>query len=127
MTTEIKPNFKYIFLAHFFIALILGVALLIFPLWFAETIKWPSDELYFTRLTGALMLGFGVGSLLAFRETEWERVELIVLSEITWLLLGIAVNIYGIFAVTQVFMIWVNIILLIGILCAFGWMYLKHK
>ena len=127
MATEIKPNFKYVFLAHFFIALIFGVALLIFPLWFADTINWPSDDLYFTRLTGALMLGFGVGSLLAFRETEWERVELLVISEIMWLLLGIVVNIYGIFAVTQVFMIWANTILLIGILCAFGWMYLKHK
>ena len=127
MATEIKPNFKYIFLAHFFIALIFGVLLLIFPLWFTGIINWPSDELYFTRLTGGLMLGFGLGSLLAFRETEWERVELLVISEIAWLLLGIAVNIYGIIAVTQVFMIWVNTILLIGILGAFGWMYLKHK
>ena len=127
MGTEIKPNYKYIFLGHFIIALIFGVSLLLFPLWFTGIMNWPSEELYFTRLTGALMLGLGVSSLLAFRETDWDRVEIVVISEIVWLVLGVAVNIYGIIAVTQVFMIWANTILMIGMLGAFGWMYLKHK
>ena len=127
MVTEIKPNYKYIFLAHFFIAMIFGVLLLFFPLWFAGIMNWPSEELYFTRLTGALMFGLGVGSILAFRESDWDRVEIVVISEIVWLFLGVGVSIYGLIAVTQVFMAWANTILMIGMFAAFGWMYLKHK
>lgn len=124
---EIKPNFKYIFLGHFFIAIIFGVLLLLFPLWFAGIVNWPSEELYFTRLSGAMFLGLGAGSFLAFRETEWERVKIVVLLEIVWLFLGCVVNIYGIIAITQVFIIWFNTVLQIAMLAAFLFMYLKHK
>ena len=127
MVNEIKPNYKYIFLGHFIIAIIMGVPLLLFPIWFAEIVNWPSEELYFTRLTGALMVGLGVASILAFRETEWERVKIVVQAEIVWLILGVGVNIYGLIVVTQVFMAWVTTILVIGMLGAFGWMYLKHN
>ena len=38
---------------------------------------------------GAMMLGFGITSLLGYRATSWEQVEIIVYGEIIWEILAI--------------------------------------
>ncbi len=127
MVDEIKPNFKYFFLGHFVIAMTYGVLLLLFPRLFGIMANWPYEEFFFTRLSGALMIGFGAGSILAFRETKWERVEIYVLAEIVWLFVGLIVDIYGLIVITLVFMQWVNTLVILGLLGGFVWMYMKHK
>ena len=127
MSDEIKPFLKYTFLGHFVIAVIFGVSLTFFPMAFADFINWPTEDLYFTRLTGALMLGFGMGSILAFRETSWEKVKLIVICEVSWLVIGVGIQIYGIIAVVSNIMSWLNLVLLLGLVGVFGWSYFQQQ
>ncbi len=127
MVEEIKPNFKYFFLGHFVIAILYGGLLVLVPRWFGTIANWPYKEIYFTRLAGSLMIGLGAGSFLAFRETKWERVEIYILAEIVWLFVGFIVNIYGLIAITHVFMQWVNALVTLGLFGGFVWTYLKYK
>ena len=127
MGNEIKPNFKYVFLGHFVIGMTYGLLLSLVPAWFGSMVNWPYEEFYFSRLSGVLMLANSVGSILAFRETEWDKVDIYVKQMIVWFFLGLMVNIYALVAITQVFMMWITALVTLGLLGVFVWMYMKHK
>jgi hypothetical protein len=90
---------KYTFLLHFLVAIIFGVAYFLIPDMFLTAIGWPV-EVASNRVLGALFIGLAVGSLLAFREESFERVEIIVLFEIVLTLVGLIAVIWGMLTVT---------------------------
>jgi hypothetical protein len=64
---------------------------MIFGFWYflsieswADLTGWPFMDPTSGRVMGALMIGFGFASILGFRATSWEQVEIIVLADIVW-------------------------------------------
>jgi hypothetical protein len=47
------------------------------------------------RMVGAALLGFAASSFLAYRQTIWEKVKIVVQMEIVWCILGTIVTLWG--------------------------------
>jgi hypothetical protein len=66
----------------------------------ANLFGFPYEE-FADRLIGSLFIGYGVGNLFAYRASSWENVEFVVLMNLTFLMLGVIVQLYSI-AVTLI-------------------------
>jgi hypothetical protein len=49
---------------------------------------WPYSDPAAYRVLAALLIAFGIGSLLAYQVNSWEKVEILVIIEIIWLAMG---------------------------------------
>jgi len=84
MQKQVRSGLKWTFLLHFIVALFFGLILLFVPEWWGNLTNWPVGDVAMYRLVGAAMLGYGTSSILAYRETNWEKVILVVRMEIVW-------------------------------------------
>lgn len=125
MEKQIPSGLRTTFLVHFVVALVFGLIYLLIPGVWGTLINWPIQEPAVYRMLGAAMLGFGTSSWLAYRETAWERVKIVILMEIAWTILGTLVMLWGlIFAGLPAFG-WVNAALLGAFAVAFGVFYFR--
>jgi hypothetical protein len=125
MEKQISSGLRTTFLVHFVVALIFGLIYLLIPGAWGTLINWPIQEPAVYRLLGAAMLGFGTSSWLAYRETAWDRVKIVILMEIVWTILGTLVMLWGlIFAGLPAFG-WVNAVLLGAFAVAFSMFYFR--
>lgn len=95
MGTPMASGLKGVFLVHFIVAGLFGLVLLFGPDIFGSLAAWPIKDQAAYRLIGAAMVGYGASSWFAFRQTEWEAVRIVVLSEIVWTSLGALVMLWG--------------------------------
>ena len=82
---------KITFLVHFVVAVILGFFYLLFPDQFISLLSWPYTDPVAIRLLGAAFLGLGISSVLGSRESDWEKVKIVVVMEIVWLAVAFVV------------------------------------
>ena len=123
MDKRIKPGLKYTFLAHFIVGLIFGLVYLLIPQTYETMFQWPVPDPLPYRLLGAALLGFATSSILAYRETAWEKVIIVVRTEIVWLALGVLVMLYGMLFAGMPAIGWLNTVLLAAFLVAFSVFY----
>ena len=95
MEKQVKPGLKYTFLVHFVVALIFGLGFLLIPGTFGQLFNWPVLDPPTYRLLGAAFLGYATSSILAYRETAWEKVIIVVRMEIIWAGLATLVLLWG--------------------------------
>jgi hypothetical protein len=94
MEKKISSGLKTTFLVHIILGVIFGVVFLFYPqAWnaFGANIQEPESF----RLVGAAVLGFVASSWWAYRETDWEKVKIIVKAEVVWTGLAALVVLYG--------------------------------
>ena len=128
MKEEISKLLKLTFLIHFFVSIIFGLLFMVLVELYVGVVGWPYLDPITGRVLGATLLGLAAGSLLAWRETKWVGVKIVVQIEIVWLMLGTAVHIFSIFAFPLLpFMIWVQAAILIFFLGAFIWFYYDQE
>ena len=132
MAELISKQLKIMFLVHFFIAVFFGLVFLIFIEGFVSFIGWPSQYLdpVIGRLLGAALIGFASSSLLAWRETQWLKVKLVVQMEIVWCAIGSIVLLVSLFMPTILplpFFTWVITIVFLFFLIVFTWYYFQHE
>jgi hypothetical protein len=86
---EIPVMLKYTFLIHMLIAWIFGILLFAIPDTFNTFIghTTPADDV--NTAFGALLIGLGITSLLAFRAGDWKSVKILVELELVYPLLAI--------------------------------------
>lgn len=123
MQEKISKWLKLTFLIHFFIGIIFGIIYMIFPDFFFSLIVWTYNDPVATRLLGAALTGFAVSSLLAWRETDWIKVKLIVQVEMAWLVLGNVMLFISAFVFFPPIFIWFVIALFLAFLIAFAYLY----
>jgi len=123
MERKIKPGLKYTFLAHFIVALILGLTYLLVPQTYGTLLKWPVPDPIVYRLLGAALLGLATSSILAYRETAWEKVIIVVRMEIVWLALAVLVMLWGMIFAGLPAIGWLNTAILAAFLAAFSVFY----
>ena len=85
---EITSILKYTFLLHMIVAFVFGAWYFLAPDTWVSFVSWPYYDPVSDRFMAALMIGFGVSSLLGYRAQSWEHVEIIVLAEIVFTLVA---------------------------------------
>jgi hypothetical protein len=123
MEKKIKPGLKYTFLVHFIVGLIFGLAYLLIPETFGDLFGWPALDPAVSRLLGAALLGYATSSILAYRETAWEKVIIVVRMEIVWLALAVLVMLWGMIFGGLPAIGWLDTAILAAFLVAFSVFY----
>jgi hypothetical protein len=93
---KVRAGLRITFLGHAICALVFGLIYLFIPDIWGDLVNWPATETAPYRLIGAAMLAFGASSVLAYREIDWDKVILIVRTEIVWTGLGTLVLLWAI-------------------------------
>ena len=119
MAGEIPQIAKYVFLLHFIIALVFGA------FWFLMVEYWPiltgwPVEYASGRMVGMATLMMAIGSFFAYRKTTWEQVEIYVIMELVFNILGVIGMVWNMLTMTLPIVGWA----LIGLLGLFSVLYL---
>lgn len=126
MREEISKPLKILFLVHFFISIVFSLVFMIFWELHYDFFGFPSDPIA-SRAFGAALGGFAVSSLLAWRETEWIRVKIVVQVELAWISAGIVAMIMNIFLDSPSGIIYLYLAIFIVFLGAFIWFYYQQE
>ena len=127
MEKQISSGLKTAFLVHFIVGLAFGLIYLLIPEAWGNLISWPILEPTVYRLIGAAMLGFATSSWLAYRETAWERVKIVVQMEIVWTILGVLATLYGLVYEGLPTGDWMNVVILGAFAVAFIFFYSRRR
>ncbi|MFX1417538.1 MAG: hypothetical protein ACFE9N_01315 [Promethearchaeota archaeon] len=136
MAKEILKGLKWTFLVNFIVFVVFG-ALLFFLVedymaWFSIPFLAPIG---YGGLFGGALLGYGSASFIAWQQTEWEKVKIVVIMQIVWHMVGVYTFFWWtIFYWPNIFILLhakiMNLIYLIvfsGFLAAFIFFYIKHE
>jgi len=74
---------------HFFVALLLGLPMLLAPGRWLDIVEWQPVDPIISRLFGAALLALAWGSFRSWRATDWDQVAFIVELEVVFTMLGI--------------------------------------
>jgi hypothetical protein len=123
--TKISSGLKTLFLVHFVLGLIFGLAYLfipgIFMGWLGVSL---TDELAY-RIIGSAVLAFTASSWFCYKAGEWERVKIVVQAEIVWAGLVALLCLYALIFAGAPAAFWINAIIMAGFAIAFAYFYSK--
>jgi hypothetical protein len=125
MDKQISPGLNRTFLAHFIVGMIFGLVLLLVPDFLGTMSGQPILEPIAYRALGGAILAFSFSSWLAYKETLWDKVKIVVLMEIVFSILFVLVSVYGIFSGQLPIMDWMNVIIVGGFGIAFAVFYFR--
>ena len=123
MERQIPKGLKITFLVHFIMAVIFGAGFLLIPEMVTGMLGARAMEPSTFRLVGAAMLAFGTSSWLAYRQTLWDRVKIVVQVEIVWTLLGVLDMLWGLTFEGLPAADWTNVLILGAFAIAFTYFY----
>ena len=103
-----KKGISIVFLIHALVALFFGVVLTFLPSIWANIMNWQPLDTAMTRIVGAAMFAFAVGSFLCFAAKRWEQVRIVVLMEIALTVIALLVGLYEVFFAGAPVSIWIN-------------------
>ncbi len=126
MNAPISSGLKTTFLVHAIVGILFGLGYLLIPTtvggWFGVAMTDPA-----WRLLGAALLGFGMSSWWAYRAKEWAQVEIVVLMEIVWTVLGTIATVWALLTGALPAMGWGNAVILALFAVAFGYFYSRKS
>ena len=125
MKTQLSQGLKTTFLIHFIVALLFGLGFLLIPVAVGNVYGLDVQEPDIYRLLGAAMLGFAVSSWLAYKETNWESVRIVVVMELVWTVLGTLVMLYALLIAGFPVLGWLNAVILAAFAITFGRFYFQ--
>jgi hypothetical protein len=120
---EISQRLKITLLVHFVTGLFFGLINLLIPELWGDLTNWPVQDPNTYRLLGAAILAFAASSILAYRETDWERVIIIVRTEIIWTGLATLVFLVAVIFGGAPAIAWLYALLMAGFCAAFSVFY----
>ncbi|MDH4215126.1 MAG: hypothetical protein ACFFCT_09170 [Candidatus Odinarchaeota archaeon] len=119
MSSGISNIAKYVFLLHFIVALIFGAFWFLLPEYWSTLVDWPV-EYASGRIVGMATLMMAIGSFMAYRKTTWNEIEIYVVMELIFNILGVIGMIWNALTMTLPIVVW----LLVGLLLLFSVLYL---
>jgi hypothetical protein len=95
---KMRYGLRITFLVHMFVAGIFGVIFLLIPETYASMSGFPvniPEVVSLQRFVGAAFIAFATSSWLAYKETMWDRVKIVVQMEIVLTILGALAMVWG--------------------------------
>jgi len=126
MSGELSSLSKYIFLLAFIAQIIFGIWYFVAPETWVTLTGWPS-ELASGRVLGAACIALAIGGFLAYRATSWDTVEVYVMMQLFWNILGLVAMLWAYFTMTLPVATWLIVGLLALFLILFLFVYMKEK
>jgi len=134
MVKEISKGLKWAFFINFIVCLVFGVLLFFLVEVYLGWLDIPFQPPFLIGgFFGGALLTFASASFIAWQQTEWEKVKIVVIMNIVWNVLG-AYIFYMITFVALIFfgilahpMKWIHLILFFGFLAAFIFFYIQHE
>ncbi len=126
MSEEISKISKYIFLLAFIVQIIFGVWFFVAPETWSTLTGWPVETAA-GRALGAAIIVLALGGLLAYRAASWDKVELFVIMQILWNILGLIAMLWAYFTMTLPVATWLIVGLLGLLLILFLYVYMQEK
>jgi hypothetical protein len=123
---QISSGLKTTFLVHAIVGLIFGLVYLLIPAQFGAAVGWSMADPMAFRLVGAAVLTFALSSWLAYRAQVWDRVDIVVVMEIVWTVLGTLVTLWALLSGAIPAIGWLNAVILAAFAVAFGYFYSRR-
>ena len=122
MEKQIPRGLRITFLVHVIVAGIFGLVFLLIPDVYANLTGLLVQDwgMSIGRMLGATQLGFSVSSWLAYKETLWEKVKIVVQMEVVWSILGTLASAYGVIFGGFPFVYWTNVVIMAAFAVAFS-------
>jgi hypothetical protein len=116
------------FLVHVFVAGIFGVVLLLIPETYASMTAFPVSPggVGLSRLIGAIFVAIATSSWLAYKETIWDRVKILVQMEIALTILGALAMVWGLLSGGFPVAYWMNAAIFVVFAIAFITFYSRN-
>ena len=125
MEKQISRGLHTTFLVHAVLATIFGLVYLLMPDVWGNLAGVPMHDPGWYRGIGAAILGFATSSWLAYKETTWEKVKIVVQMEIVWTILGTLVTLWGLIFAGFPTSDWLSALILGGFAAAFSYFYFR--
>ena len=116
---DIPKSAKYVFLLHFIIALIFGAIWFLMPEYWNTLTGWP-NEVASGRIVGMATLMVAIGSIMAYQKATWEQVEIYVIMELVFNILGAIGMLWNMLTISLPIIGWI----LVGLLVVFSVLFL---
>ncbi len=126
MGRQVLPGLRTTFLIHVIVAAVFGLGWLLIPETIGGLFGVKTPEPFLWRMIGAATLAFGASSWWAWRETDFERVKIIVEMEMFWTALAAILYLYAVVSGAYPISIGLGAILMAGFFFAFGYYYMKE-
>jgi hypothetical protein len=128
MEKQVPTGLKYTFLAHGIAMTFFTVALVFFPVQYGDLTGCLSNQVpEVFRLMGSVIFGYAISSFLAFRETLWERVKIVVqmdcLVTIAFPIVMLLALLFWDFPPIG----WMSFTMMVGFAIAFNYLYLNSQ
>ena len=127
MSPAILKELKYTFLVQLVIFLIFGIIFTFFIEQYVEWFNWPNLDPTAGRYIGVIFLSFAFVEFLAYRETEWEQVEMFVVLDLLFCILGAMIQLIGTFVDETGWAGWFNFTIQIIFFLAFLYLYIQQQ
>ena len=98
MEKEMSYGLRILFLVHMVVAGIFGIIFLLIPETYASISGFPvkiPEVVSLERFVGATLLAFGTSSWLAYKQTMWNRVKIVVQLDIVFSILAALALVWG--------------------------------
>jgi hypothetical protein len=126
MENQIKPGFKYAFLVHSIAMAVFALIYLFTPVLWGNLTGCLSNQVpQVFRLFGTAILGFAIGSFLAFRENSWEKVKIIAQLNCIIPAMFSVILLFGIFLWGLPSIAWMYFVVMLGFSVVFNYLYFK--
>ncbi|UCC20785.1 MAG: hypothetical protein JSV62_05760 [Promethearchaeota archaeon] len=97
MSSEILKGLKYTLLAQLLIFVIFGIFFTFFIDFYVQLFNWPNLDPTAGRFIGVIFLSFAFVLFLVYRESDFEKIELIIILDVLIMILGAIVQLVGVF------------------------------
>ena len=126
MEKQITTGLKYTFLVHGIMMSVFALTYLFIPVLWGDLTGCLSNQVpQVFRLFGTAILGLAISSLLAFRETSWDKVKIVAQMECITNVLFLIVILLGLFFWGLPAIAWMYFVVISGFAIAFNIFYLK--
>jgi hypothetical protein len=122
---KISSGLKTLFLVHFIVGLVFGLAFVLIPKIFMGLFGMSVPDVEPYRLVGAAVLAFTASSWYCYQAAVWEKVKIVVQAEIVWTVLATLVLLYGLLFAGQPSALWINTIIMAVFAAAFIYFYVQ--
>jgi hypothetical protein len=123
---KISSGLKTLFLVHFVVGLVVGLGYTLLPQTALGMLGVKVTDGLPWQMVGVAILAFTASSWFCYKETEWDKVKIVVLAEVFWTSLVVLVGLFGLLFGGQPSGLWINVILMAAFAGAFAYFYSKH-